>query len=305
MIRFAVLTDIQYGNLDPAGKRAYRESISKFLLAVGEMVAEKAAFVLQLGDASQSGWENHTAIKELFDVAENAGVAWKHVLGNHDFLVDDDRKGTLFTDFGLKKPGYYDFLIEDHQASNNNWRFVVLNGNEISSYASENDTEREIAQKERERWRLADGSLPQDWNGSLSTDQLRWLDETLTKAEKQNEKVLICSHFPLFANSKSIKNTGAGVGSILNLDLYYSRLGISTWNGDEVLTILDKHPCIKGYLAGHLHEGSYGVRKNVMHMTFKGIVENSPYVSSFVELTPNSIVVDGRGNQPSYKFNFE
>ena len=67
MIRFAVITDVQYGNLDDLGARTYRESISKFLRAAGEIATEEVLFTLQLGDASQSDWGNHLAIKELFD----------------------------------------------------------------------------------------------------------------------------------------------------------------------------------------------------------------------------------------------
>ena len=95
MIRFAVITDVQYGNLDDHGTRTYRESISKFLRAAGEIAAEEVLFTLQLGDASQSDWENHLAIKELFDAAEKAGIKWKHVLGNHDFLVNNEKKLTF------------------------------------------------------------------------------------------------------------------------------------------------------------------------------------------------------------------
>ena len=113
MIRFAVITDVQYGNLDDLGARTYRESISKFLRAAGEIATEEVLFTLQLGDASQSDWENHLAIKELFDIAEKAGIKWKHVLGNHDFLVDNEKKPDLYADFGLEKPGYYDFVVND------------------------------------------------------------------------------------------------------------------------------------------------------------------------------------------------
>ena len=40
MIRFAVIADVQYGNLDTLGERTYRESLPKFLAAAGEIAAE-------------------------------------------------------------------------------------------------------------------------------------------------------------------------------------------------------------------------------------------------------------------------
>ena len=73
--------------------------------------------------------------------------------------------------------------------------------------------------------------------------------------------------------------------------LVNQQMGVSTWNGQEILDVLDKYDCVKAYFAGHLHEGSYGVRKNVMHVTFKGIVETSPNTYAFVKLSPNSIEV--------------
>lgn len=305
MIRFAVITDVQYGNLDSSGERVYRESISKFLSAAGEIAAEKVPFTLQLGDASQSDWENHLAVKELFDVAERAGVNWKHVLGNHDLLVPDEKKPEIYANFGLKKPGYYDFVAEDPDDDSNVWRFIILNGNEISSYASETSEEREKAKEERNRWKLTNGNLPQEWNGSVSPKQLQWLENRLKLATKQKENVLVCSHFPLFASSQTLDSDRAKLASLFNLDIYYYNLGVSTWNGSEILATIDKYRCVKGYLAGHLHEGSYGVRKNVAHITFKGIVETTPNAYAFVELRSNSIVVDGKAAQPSYEFTFK
>ncbi len=305
MIQFAVMTDVQYGNLDSLGARTYRESFSKFLSATGEIAVEKVPFTLQLGDSSQSDWTNHLAMKELFFVAERAGVRWKHVLGNHDFLVADENKPKLYADFGLKKPGYYDFVVDDPEDKSNVWRFIVLNGNEISVYAAETKEEREKAEEERKRWKLANGDLPAEWNGSVSTRQLQWLENRLKLAVKQKEKVLVCSHFPLFANSKTLDSKRTRLASLFDVGVYYFNLRVSTWNGKQILDILDKYACVKGYLAGHLHEGSYGVRKNVAHITFKGIIEARPNAFAFVKLKPNSIVVDGRASQPSYEFHFK
>ena len=305
MIRFAVIADVQYGDLDDSIGRFYRASLSKYLLAAGEIAAEKVAFVLQLGDASQTAWANHAAVCELFKVGEEAGITWRHVLGNHDFLVPDEKKDQLYADFGLEKPGYYDFPVKDPDDPENAWRFIVLNGNEISEYAAQTDEERERAKEERKRRKLANGELPHNYNGSVSQRQLQWLDERLQSATQNKEKAIVCSHFPLFANSKSLDSKRTRLASLVSMGIYYSQMGVSTWNGQEILDVLDKYDCVKAYFAGHLHEGSYGVRKNVMHVTFKGIVETSPNTYAFVKLSPNSIEVEGRDAQPSFQFDFE
>ena len=307
MIRFAAIADVQYGDLDETIGRTYRESIQKFLICAGEIAQTKPLFAMNFGDSWQSDLENALAMKELYEVSSKYGkFEWRHILGNHDFLVPDANKPDVYKFLNLEKPGYYDFQVVDEDDSDNRWRFVVLNGNEISLYAAENDKEREAAKEEREKRRIPakNNALPDTYNGSLSPRQLQWLDERLTFAEKEKENVVVCSHFPLFAKSRSIDSKRAKLARIANLDVYYYNLGVSTWNGAEVLEILDRHPNVRGYFAGHLHEGSYGARKNVAHVTFKGIVETSPYCWAEVELTKSEIIVTGHGAQPSYRQRF-
>ena len=303
MIRFAAISDLQYGDFDKVGNRAYRESISKFLISVGEFVNSDVDFAMNFGDSCQSGFSNHLAIVELYRLAEKYGAQWRHVLGNHDFLVNDAQKKDVYANLGLEKPGYYSFSISDKEDAANKWRFVVLNGNEISEYAAETDEERDAARREREARKLADGSLPYEWNGSLSRKQLDWLDSQLQEAEDAQENAAICSHFPLFASSKSFESRSK-LAALVDLGVYYSDLGVSTWNGREILEILDKRACVRAYFAGHLHEGSYGVRRGVAHVTFNGAVEAEPYAHAFVELTSKSIKVKGFGAQPSYMCEF-
>jgi len=303
MIRFASIADLQYGNLDTIGNRYYRESFSKFLISAGEFVRADVEFVMNFGDTIQSDYSNNLAMVELFRLAEKHGVTWRHVLGNHDFLVEDAQKPQIYTNLGLEKPGYYSFSISDKEDASNKWRFVVMNGNEISEYAAETDEERAAARREREARKLADGSLPYEWNGSVSRKQLDWLDAQLKEAETSGENAAVCSHFPLFASSKSLQSRSK-LAAIVDLGIYYSDMGVSTWNGREILEVLDKHACVRAYLAGHLHEGSYGVRQNVAHITFNGTVEANPYAYAFVELTSKSIEVKGFGTQPSYKREF-
>lgn len=303
MIRFAAIADIQYADQENASGRDYRASIAKFLEAAGVFAESNVPFVLQLGDAANGEMRNLLAMKELFDVAEKNGVAWRHAYGNHDFLTTDAEKAAVYEMFGVPKPGYYDFSVVDSDDSANRWRFVVLNGNEISEYAAENDAERAAARAERERNRLANDELPAVWNGAVSKTQLDWLDSRLADAEKAGENALVCSHFPLFASSKSLQ-TGGKLAKLFDVGIYFSTLGVSTWNGAEILDVLDRHSCVRGYLAGHLHEGAFGIRKNAAHMTLRGVVEASPNAFSFVELRRDGISVDGRGAQPSFKFSF-
>lgn len=304
MIRFGAIADVQYADRDDAIGRSYRASIGKFLEAAGTFVAEKVPFVLQLGDATDGGLTNYLAVQEMLAAAEKAGVVWRHALGNHDWGVPDERKKSVCADFNAGTNGYYDFTVDDPDDAANRWRFVVLNGNEVGEYAAATDEARAAAKRLREAVRLPNGATPAAWVGAVSDAQLRWLDERLADAEKNGEKAIVCSHFPLFAQSRSLKKRGLAA-KFLNLDVYFAALGVSTWNGPEILEILDRRPCVKAFFAGHLHEGAYGVRKNVAHVAFRGVVEARPNAFAFVELRPDRIVVEGRGDQPSYEHIFD
>ena len=50
----------------------------------------------------------------------------------------------------------------------------------LEAYAAESDKERQAAKEERSKRKLADGSDPHDYNGSVSATQLEWLEEKLT-----------------------------------------------------------------------------------------------------------------------------
>ncbi|MBR4832974.1 MAG: metallophosphoesterase [Thermoguttaceae bacterium] len=304
MIRFGAIADLQYADRDDAIGRSYRASIGKFLEAAGAFAAERVPFVLQLGDATDGGLKNYFAVQELFAVSEKAGLVWRHVLGNHDWGVPDERKKSVPADFNAGDAGYYDFTVVDPNDAANRWRFVVLNGNEISEYAATTDEERAEAKRLRETIRLPNGSSPASWNGAVSDARLRWLDERLSDAKKNGEKAIVCSHFPLYAQSRSLQKRGA-LARALNLDIYFTALGVSTWNGPAILDVLDRHSCVKAFFAGHLHEGGFGVRKNVAHVTFNGVVEAPRNAFAFVELHSDRIVVEGRADQPSYEHKFD
>ena len=50
LVRFGVVTDLHYADIDPSGARTYRESDDKLAECVQVMNAKGAAFVVELGD---------------------------------------------------------------------------------------------------------------------------------------------------------------------------------------------------------------------------------------------------------------
>ena len=296
MIQLGVFADMQYADIDPQAGRNYRDSIGKFLEMAGEFKKRKLPRVLQLGDPINQDWSNLTAVAELF---EKSKLPFVHVLGNHDFLEPDEKKKEIFRMFHVPRKGYYALTLRDEDDAENVWRLIILFGGEISSFAADNDADRKKAKSLQEKYRMPNGKLPFPWNGAVSEKQLRWLEDELTASTRRKESVIVCSHFPLFSQAKSIQSPLKIKGLLDNLGIYYAGMGVSTWNGQDILQVLDRFACDKAYFAGHLHEGAYGVRKNVYHVTFHGMVEAKPNAGAVVTLTKNKIRIEGLGIEPS------
>ncbi len=301
MIQFGIITDIQYADKDPQDKRIYRDSIEKFLTAAGTFRERKTPFIFQLGDPVEEGWNNLTCMAELF---QRSNLKFRNVLGNHDFNIERDHKEDVYRILKVAKPGYYSFIPKDsdipkdsEQSTNNRWRFIILFGLELGYPTAMSKKEEENVRKLQEQYRLKTGKLPFSWNGCLSKKQLQWFEKELTEADRLQEKVLVFSHFPLFSYARTVEGF-PNLGSVGNMGIYFSKLGVSTWNGMDVLDIMDRHMSVKAYFAGHLHEGGFGTRKNVHHVTFKGVVE-SKNAYAIVTLEENMIRIEGFGEEPS------
>ncbi len=296
MIQLGIFADMQYADIESQGNRNYRDSIGKFLEIAGQFKKRNLARVLQLGDPINQDWSNLTAVAELF---EKSKLPLVHVLGNHDFLVPDDKKKEVFRLLRVPPKGYYAMTLRDEDDAENVWRLIILFGGEISIFAADNDMDRKKAKSLQEKYRMPNGKLPFSWNGAVSEKQLRWLEDELTASTRRKESVVVCSHFPLFSQAKSIQSPLKFKGLLDNLGIYYAGMGVSTWNGQDILHVLDHFDCVKAFFAGHLHEGAYGVRKKVHHVTFRGMVEANPNAGAVVALTKNKIRVEGLGTEPS------
>jgi hypothetical protein len=88
-LRFGIVTDCHYADADPVGTRFYRESPVKLSECVARMNAERAAFLVELGDLKDQGeppCESRTLEYLASIEAVLAGFEGPryHVLGNHD-----------------------------------------------------------------------------------------------------------------------------------------------------------------------------------------------------------------------------
>ncbi len=89
-LRFGIITDLHYADIDPSGARIYRESLAKLEECVRVMNEQQADFLIELGDFKDQDKVNPTEAKTLSCLERVENIFRKfegrrfHVLGNHD-----------------------------------------------------------------------------------------------------------------------------------------------------------------------------------------------------------------------------
>jgi 3',5'-cyclic AMP phosphodiesterase CpdA len=203
------------------------------------------------------------------NIIDSSGLKTYHLTGNHDYSVEAKYKKRLPLPMPSKE-GYYSFMYQ-------NFRFIALNGNEISTYASTNKSI--IKQAESLITTLKDSGAVNaiDWNGGVSTKQLGWLKTQLDESVAKGEKVFILCHFPAFPDNEH---------NLLNYR--------------DVLAILKNYDNIIAWLNGHNHAGNYGNFNMIHFVTFKGMVETEQFGSfAIIDVYRNKIWINGSGRERS------
>ncbi|NQT11786.1 MAG: PD40 domain-containing protein, partial [Planctomycetes bacterium] len=180
LFSFGVIADVQYRDADPAGSRYYRKAVERLEQCVEDFNGRELAFTLQLGDFIDKDFASFDAVMPVYEKLKTKRY---HVLGNHDFSVEDEKKGEVLKRLGLEK-GYYHFV-------HGGWRFIVLDGNELSLFTTEEGSpKREQAAAILEKLKAAKAVNAVNYNGALGDEQLRWLKKQLEEAAGGGEKVV-------------------------------------------------------------------------------------------------------------------
>ena len=264
---FGVLADVQYADAPAAMGRYYRNSIEKLTACVEDFNRGKLEFVVQLGDLIDRDFSSFDRVLAAYN---KLSVPKYHVLGNHDFSVAEQEKNKVRKRLGTGR-GYYDF-------DRPGWRFVVLDGNDVSLQANAPGSERhEAARAMMQQVRHSGGPNGQPYNGALGAEQIAWLQDRLDAADKAGEKVLLFSHFPIVPKN------------LLNL-----------WNDDRLVEILQSHKCVVAYLSGHNHAGNYAEKNGIHYLTVEGMVD-TPERNAYavVEIYADRLRIVGRGRVPN------
>jgi manganese-dependent ADP-ribose/CDP-alcohol diphosphatase len=264
---FGVITDVQYADADPGGARIYRASPAKLKSAVAHFNTMDLAFVIHLGDLIDRDFASFDTVMPLLEACRHPVF---QVLGNHDYAVDDTKKSSVPSRMGMKRR-YYDF-------GQGPWRFVVLDGNDVSLQAHVKGSARYRASADMlAQLKSVKAPNAQAWNGGVGREQMRWFKATLAHAKKAGQQVVVFCHWPVFPAA-----------------------GHNLWNDTEVVTVLESHDHVKAYLCGHNHAGHYAQKQGIHYVTFRGMVDGADRTSySVVHCEPDSIEITGYGDELS------
>lgn len=274
-LAIGIIADCQYCHCESTTTRFYKNSPKKLQNAVDSLNKLSLAYAIHLGDFIDRDFNSFDTVGPIWNTLKTKKY---QVLGNHDFSVADSLKPLVPGKMNLKER-YYSFVEP-------NWRFIVLDGNDLSYQGA--ITEEKVLQTDSLFTLLSESNPPnlQTWNGGLSQQQLDWVESELILAQKNNENVGFYCHFPVLGEDK------------------VHRL----WNSAQFISLIDKYPNVKFYFNGHNHNGDYAERNGVHYLTFKGMVDTES-TSAFanVRITADSILIQGHGREPSrrLKINLE
>ncbi len=267
-----LVADAQYADVPPKGTRFYRDSVAKLGAAVEHFNGRGCAFCVHLGDLIDRTWSSFAEIEAPL---RQSRAKWHQLLGNHDFDVLDAEKARVPRRLGMAWR-YGSF-------AHGGWRFVILDTNDVSTYAHAGGTDEQRA-AETELARLKGLKLPQaqTWNGGVGAAQLAWLERTCREAAAAGEKIIAFGHHPVFPAGMHV-----------------------TWNAPEVLALLARHRHVVAYCNGHNHAGAFGEHEGLPCVTLRGMVETADTTAyATASVHADRLILLGTGREPSRELVF-
>ncbi|MDL2402272.1 metallophosphoesterase [Rhizobium mayense] len=269
LFRFGVVADPQYAALEPnlALNRYPAKSLAKLEEAIAEFNRHDLAFVVTLGDIIDGNWESFDAVLPIYETLRHE----RHfLLGNHDFAVAPEHLTNVAARVGMPL-AYYDFARAGY-------RFIALDGNEISLFAPpEGDPRRAEAKALMKALHDAGAPNPHRWNAAVSDTQYAWLAAKLLEAKAAGEKVVVMNHYPIFPENSH-----------------------NALDSDRMLALLAEHDHVVAYLSGHNHDGNFGVMDGTYFVNFKGMVDTEDSNAyAIVSVCEDRLDIAGFGREES------
>lgn len=259
LFSFGAIADCQYCDGD-SERRRYRLSPEKLQKCVDHLNTVELSFVVHLGDFIDKHWESFDVVVPIY---QQLKAPHYHVLGNHDFSVADDKKLLVPERLGMPSR-YHSFERED-------WRFIIVDGNDLSLYAHPKGSERH---KESVAVRETFEKKPPHYNGGVGDGQIKWLRAEFKAAEATSQRVVLFCHFPIFPKN-----------------------GHNLWNDSEVTELLAEYSHIIAWINGHNHAGNYGEKDGIHYLTLKGMVDTEETSYAIIDVYSERLEVRGFGRE--------
>jgi hypothetical protein len=265
--RFGIIADPQYAPAVPNLRlnRYYANSLWKLSEAIAELNKHDLKFVATLGDIIDRHWESYSHVMPVYDQLKHERF---FLLGNHDYDVAADYLQSVVRNAGMPR-AYYDF-------AGGGYRFIVLDGNDVSLFAPpRNDPRRELAAERLAALKAKGATNAQTWNGSLSDQQFAWLEATIARAKTAGEKVIVMGHYPIYPVNEH-----------------------NLWDSERIVALISASDNVVAYFCGHNHAGNYGEIGRKAFVNFKGMVD-TPDTTAFsvVEVYPERVEIKGFGRE--------
>ena len=267
-----LVADAQYADVDDKGTRFYRKSLGKIADAVEHFNGRDLAFCAHLGDLIDREWRSFDEITRPLAASRHR---WHHLLGNHDFDVLEALKAKVPGRLGLE--ARYRFF--DHRE----FRFVILDTNDVSTYAHAAGSSEQIAAAAKlKRLQVAKIRQAKPWNGGIGAAQLAWFERVCAEAGAARRKVIVLAHHPVAPHNDH-----------------------NVWNSPAVLTALKNQPAVVAWCNGHNHAGHFADHAGVPCVTMHGMVETAATTAfATVRILPDRLVIAGHGREPSRELVF-
>ena len=124
IIKFGLFADTQYADCPSQNTRYYREALQKLDTCIEYFNRQEVQFTINLGDITDRKNSDLEVIKQHLSQLNHKIY---HLTGNHDYK-DITNNSVLYKQLSMPSE-YYSFKKGD-------WVFIMLNTNEIASYAN-------------------------------------------------------------------------------------------------------------------------------------------------------------------------
>ncbi|OWV74819.1 phosphatase [Rhizobium sp. R339] len=269
LFRFGIIADPQYAAAAPhaAMDRYYANSLAKVAEAIEVFNGCELSFVMTLGDVIDRSFASFDDILPVYGNLRHEAL---FLLGNHDFSVSEGHLSEVSARLGMPSP-YYSF-------SRHGWRFVVLDGNQVSIFAPpEGHHHRALAAQMLAELQARGARNAHRWNAALSDEQFAWLGDQIASAAAAGEKVIVMNHYPVYPPGEH-----------------------GMWDSERIVALLASQGNVVAYLNGHDHVGNYGVAGACHFVNFKGVVDTEKQNAfAIVEVHADRIEIRGFGREES------